>query len=517
MMGTTWVLDGADKYWVRFESTSQMSWVSDSGLERGSSMWKPQRTGSGLDLADWQGSGGAVITDAALTTLRVVAGGRTWHGRLVRREGTGVLPELKPGGIPAAAPAVVAETKLPPGESGPGGEEKKTEGPPEPAPVAGGLGQPAGLLARTSRINGLLVMELPGGKMAGATSRMNAVAVPAPGRGEATLGFNQEIGPSMEKALQEVRKFHTVRHGIWPECYTIEVSFADKYSPKDGPSAAVACALLVEGLYTGMVWDESLAVTGDLNADGSVQPVGGVPAKIRGAVSRKCRIIGIPVGNERAVRDLLLAEGPEILLSINVFSLKEFDQARDLAMLGRPAGLATALLEFDKIIKAAPPKAQALAWIRQAAVATQLRKVIAAAPHHLSARLLLDFAEGRASAILSLTGSLEAIDREGQEVLQAIRVSLKQQNLSGIRKDGLGDALFRLRRLRGQMHPETRPLLDSMENYSRLVRAFLSNPPRTEAFISKAVSGIQSAGSLVDQQYRALKANPEVMAELMTE
>ena len=68
---------------------------------------------------------------------------------------------------------------------------------------------------------------------------------------EATLTFNQDTGPMMEKALQEVREFHAIRHGRWPENYKIEVSFADKYTPKDGPSAAVACALLVEGLYTG--------------------------------------------------------------------------------------------------------------------------------------------------------------------------------------------------------------------------------------------------------------------------
>ncbi len=390
---------------------------------------------------------------------------------------------------------------------------KKTAETPSSAPTAPAA--PASLKARTSRINGLLVMELEGGRMAGATSQMNAVAIPAEGKGEASLGFNQETGPMMTKALQEVKKFHTIRHGHWPKDYTLEVSFADKYTAKDGPSAAVACALLMEGLYTGNAWDEALAVTGDLNADGSVQPVGGVPAKIRGAVGRKCRIVGIPAANERSVRDFFLSEGPQSLMSINVFALKEFDQARDLALTARPAPLTLALTEFDKIIKAAPPKEKAAAWVKMPAVAAQLRKVLAAAPHHLSAKLLLEYAEGRAPAMLSLTGSIEVIETESSDVLKSIRTSLKDNSLSGLKKDTLGDAVYRLKRLRTRMHPETRPLLDSMEAFSTQVRAFLTNPPRTSVMVNRAAENISAAGSLVDQHYEALRANPEVMAELM--
>ena len=373
------------------------------------------------------------------------------------------------------------------------------------------------LKSRTSRVNGLLVMQLDGGKMAGATSQMNVVALPTPGLAEATLTFNQDTGPMMEKALQEVRKFHTIRHGRWPENYKIEVSFADKYTPKDGPSAAVACALLVEGLYTGNAWDEALAVTGDLNTDGSVQPVGGVPAKIRGAVGRQCRIVGVPAANERAVRDFFLTEGPHALMSINVFALKEFDQARDLAMTTRPAALTTALAEFDKIIKAAPAKEKAPAWVKMPAVAAQLRKVTAAAPHHLSARLLLEYAEGRAPAMLSLAGSIEVIESETSDVLKSINTTLKDSSLSGLKKDGLGDAVYRLKRLRTRMHPETRPLLDSMEAFSMQVRAFLASPPRSATMFNRAAQGISSAGSLVDENFKSLRANPEVMAELMKE
>jgi len=50
-----------------------------------------------------------------------------------------------------------------------------------------------------------------------------------------------------------------------------------------------------------------------------------------------------------------------------------------------------------------------------------------------------------------------------------------------------------------------------------MIRNFFANPPRTGAFVLKAIESIHSAGSLVDEQYNALRANPEVAAELMKE
>ena len=514
--GTTWALEGPEKFSVRFETPTQLVWLAGAGQTRGGSQWRALQAEDELMVADWQGAPARVKLERGLQKLTLTSGTKKWAGSFTRRDQPDDFSPLMPAPMAKAVPQVVAKGETPeaandnPFEPGQAVEaEAKQSSPP---PLAGEL-----LKSRTSRVNGLLVAVLEGGQTAGATSQMNVIAIPLAGGNETTLNFNQKIGPLMQKALDEVRKFQTIRQGRWPDGFQIEVSFADKYTPKDGPSAAVACALLLEGLYTGKVWDSELAVTGDLNADGSVQPVGGVPAKIKGAVSRKCRVVAIPDANERAVRDYFLSEGPQSLMGINVFTIKEFDHARDLAMLVKPPALTTALLEFAKVIQAAPPKDKAGPWLKQAAVTAQLRKVVQAAPTHLSAKLLLEYAEGRAPTVLSLTGSIEAIDRESFEVLQAIRSSRTGGSFSGIRQDKLGDAIYRLRRMRTQLHPGTRRLLDSMESFSSIIRTFLGNPPRTAAFINKAVEGIRAAGNTVDQQYQALRNNPEVMAELMKE
>lgn len=507
VVGTKWQLDGPENFVIRFESVSQMIWVDSAGTIRGGSLVRPFPEDGKVQIASWQGAPATVTIAASMTTLEVNSGGKIWKGTFLSREPSGDFSALGAGpGVAVAATDATGKKDQPTP-----GEPKK---PTASAPADATLGT-SGLKSRTCRMNGLLVRVLPNGKTAGATSQMNAIALPDADRGEASLKFNQETGGQMTKALEEVRKFHTVRHGSWPKGYAIEISFADKYTPKDGPSAAVACGLLLEGLYTDTTWDPAVAVTGDMNSDGSVQPVGGVPAKIRGAAAKQCRIVGIPAANERAVRDLLISEGPATLLSINIFGMKEFSHARDLAVSNRSAELATALTEYDKIIKTAPTGPQLSAWLRLPGVVGQLRKVVAAAPHHLSAKLLLEAAEARGAQNMSLAGSLEAIDFEAGDLMDAVKSSIGSMGLSGIKEDKLGDAVFRLSRIRGKLHPETRQLLDSIENFSKVVRGFLNNPPNSAAYANKAAEAIRAASDKVSLAEKVLKSKPEVVAELM--
>ena len=70
-------------------------------------------------------------------------------------------------------------------------------------------------------------------------------------------------------------KFIRVRHGDQlPLGKRVELAFADKYSPKDGPSAAVVCALLTDSIVTGDEIDPEFAATGDMTATGEIRPIG---------------------------------------------------------------------------------------------------------------------------------------------------------------------------------------------------------------------------------------------------
>ena len=133
-----------------------------------------------------------------------------------------------------------------------------------------------------TQVNGLLVMPLGVNEYAAKTSVMTLTAVASNSKGRSELKFSQEVGDTMDLALEEVARFIEIRNEFWPKEKSFSISFENKYSPKDGPSGAVACALLLESAFSGCRLDPRFAVTGDLNADGSVQAVGGVGAKIRG-------------------------------------------------------------------------------------------------------------------------------------------------------------------------------------------------------------------------------------------
>jgi hypothetical protein len=63
-----------------------------------------------------------------------------------------------------------------------------------------------------------------------------------------------------------------LRLAVWPQAVEMQLSFEDKYRAKDGPSAAILCAMLLDNLFTGAELESEFAITGDLNADGSIQP-----------------------------------------------------------------------------------------------------------------------------------------------------------------------------------------------------------------------------------------------------
>jgi len=116
----------------------------------------------------------------------------------------------------------------------------------------GDLGPEVPFQANQASVMALLIAPLGNSRYAGLSSMLSINALPvSPNGSSSTLNFNQDVGPLMESALEEVIRYHRLRHGGWPKNSEIELAFEEKYSPKGGPSAAVACSLLLESLFTG--------------------------------------------------------------------------------------------------------------------------------------------------------------------------------------------------------------------------------------------------------------------------
>lgn len=426
----------------------------------------------------------------------------------------------------------------------------KAESPAPPAdnsPITGTDGAPDVPLKKTkSVVNALLVVELPGQGVAGAAAKLSALALPIDPKASSEVKFNQEVGPMMSTALREVVKCLQVRHKGWPRGHRIELSFEDKFVPKDGPSAAVACALLLDSMLGNWDIDPSIAVTGDLNADGSVQPIGGVSGKIRGATKAGCTRVAVPLKNAPAVGDVLLTDGPEPLARIEVFSIDTLDAAIALA---RPATAASSSAKpstapattpapsaAPKAAAAAPAPAAATATpaqlfqevrrallpgnkyspaaLRDRVVIAKLREILRQQPNDLSASYLLAVAANTAPVRFTLRGSIESIDQIGANLISAIKAR-EATAMTKIGGDQVGDSVFKLKRIRTRMDSRVLPTLDALTRFGEALRVIKNSPPRTQVKAQEVYTNLVAAAKEADRQYDLLMKDREVVEELM--
>ena len=358
-----------------------------------------------------------------------------------------------------------------------------------------------------SQIKGLLVVQLGGGEFAGTASQMNATVIPGK-KGTFSIKFNQAVGSMMEKATVEVEKFMRVRHGDkLPVGHRIELAFSDKYSPKDGPSAAVVSALLTDSIITGEDIDPNFAATGDMTAAGEVRPVGGLSGKVSGAIKKDCKIIGIPAPNQNSIEDLYIIDGIRQIYEIQIFSLKTFDEAHDLAIAKRAKDLQTAIDEFANVQSALKRNPK---YVHNSKVLAKLKAIVKLAPNHLSARILYLHGIKKGPKNLSLPGSLTAIDKASSR-------------LGGMLSDGsfmdsghddvLRNFISEMKRLRSMLDQRTKAYADTYEELADFMRTIrgrkiLSAQHRRE---------LQGKVRRVDSERRKLLENKEIREELMIE
>ena len=378
------------------------------------------------------------------------------------------------------------------------------------APAAAG---PA-VKATQSTLYGLLVMEIGDGQLAGQVSQMNCTAVKK-GDGDAVLKFNQDVGSDMSSAMNEVQKFMNVRHNGWPTGYSIEMSFEDRYQPKDGPSAAVACALMVDSLLSGQALDQATAVTGDMTATGSVQPVGGVPDKLRAAADKKCSVACIPLKNARSMSDYCMLKGLRPATTIQIFAVGQFDDARKIATLPRDASVEKAIKEFAEIARVLKANANLAGAVKHPKVIERLQSVLKSAPNHLSARILLDSATGAGAKTLSAAGSLEAINYESEALINGIRKG-KAETLGN---DKVADAVGRLTKLRPRLDKRTSAYADALLEFGRTFRTYTTgnSAPQTRSTFEKAAEDMDSKAIRVKDEWDKLSSDQALMETVINQ
>ena len=372
------------------------------------------------------------------------------------------------------------------------------------------------------RINGLVVRQLPGGNLAGSASTVNATALKEAGQKDLLFTFNQDVGPMMGGCLEEVIKFLRVRYADKeekiPTGFKIELGFQDKYVPKDGPSAATLFTLVLDSLFTGEELDEGFACTGDITADGQVQKIGGAAAKIRGATKRGCKIVGIPVDNAKEVTDVLLLDGIQQFLDIQVFTMKDFDQAHAISRAEKSAKVKATLSTFDEVVKVIKEKKEGgLELLKNSEVQKRLQGVLDQMPNHLSAKLLLEHGKGESPKTLSVSGTLSQIEIVSSGVLRKLgRLMYVDEDEEGeeVKIDDddqkeAKEAVTSLKELSKQIDPRLEAYHKSMIKLCDLMADGPDEDEDAKDFSKKIREALESMQST----YSKLRENPEIMEE----
>lgn len=393
-------------------------------------------------------------------------------------------------------------------------ENKVEPGLPEKSPFDEPDSPPPAVKGRSqAAVTGLLVSGDSGADFIGEASRMNATVLEDEYFGRALeIKFNQKVGESTESALREVVKFHVIRNPGANLAQLVEIGFGEQYSSKDGPSAAVACSLLIESILTGKELDSTFAVTGDMNADGTVQPVGGIDGKIRGATKGGAAIVAIPKGNTTTLSDLACLGETTYFINIQIFSISTFEEALELAKVeqDRSAAVRDSLALFAEVQKVLR-RPDGAKWIANPHVSSRLEEVLQLTPNHESARHLLQVGKGRTNPQLSLAGSFLQIYRSVKPMRSALEEGVIPDDTRG-----LSESIFTLRRVRSLLDPRTRGCADALEDFAETIKKIGDTDLATaRSRVPRLVEELNDTWIRVVDEYEKIQSDAEIQEELM--
>ena len=367
---------------------------------------------------------------------------------------------------------------------------------------------------KQSSIYGLVVVTLGNGKHAGSASSIIASALRDDSSEKIKFQLNQKVGPMMANSLESIVNFLKVKYEdepkIVPSGYKIDIVFEDKDQVVDGPSAGTAMALMLESLFTGEDIDQKFACTGGITPNGKVTQIGGVAAKIRGATRRKCNIVGVPEGNSKGVADILVLDGIDKLLKIQIFAMEDFEQARAISRKEKSTEVAKTLAAFEKVAEVIEDKGESV--IKSAEVQKQLEEIVDKMPNHLSAKLLIDHAKGKAPTHLSVGGSFQEIDSNAAgafQVAQMMAFRDKYEHTSAV-KETAKEATEALRTIQGKVDERMEDYFDATVKLCKLVEEGKGDDDE-EIFLKRLEKALESSRA----KRKKLTDDPELREEIM--
>ena len=114
--------------------------------------------------------------------------------------------------------------------------------------------------------------------------------------------------------------------------FGIHIHCPEAATPKDGPSAGAAITLALVSLLTGIPVNNKVALTGEIDLNGSVHIIGGLDIKIDGGKQAGVETILCPKQNHDDL-EIIKLEKPEILENIKIVEVETIWEVLELALM----------------------------------------------------------------------------------------------------------------------------------------------------------------------------------------
>ena len=360
-----------------------------------------------------------------------------------------------------------------------------------------------------STVKGLMVRVMDNGNYVGFAT--DIISTCTRGTNRRHTRIRQRVGTDMNTSFDEAVRAVKLRYPKW-ETAQIDISFAEKYSEKDGGSAGMAFALLLLSVLEGFEIDPGFALTGDIAVNWKIQPVGGVAAKIRGAILDDCAYVAIPVSSAQAMGDLLVMNGTkQSLASIQVFTVDSLQETVRLVRTDRDENLAQAMALYESLQAAI--ETMGLAHLNSTQAQTQLKRILELAPNHLSAEYALMVGQKSAPRTLSRSASMVELFSGTRQFNHLIwgPQRITRQSVSGA---AVHAARRHLRNVARMIHPDIRPLYRTMVAFIGAVEsAARAGSSHSDAAHQRVEQKRQAVLTAINQ----IEADREMMEKLLRE
>jgi hypothetical protein len=389
----------------------------------------------------------------------------------------------------------------------------------EDAPlIKGPANQPAIPVQRARAVAGTLVfVHGPTGSIGSQFTRVMVSALPGPAGAPADLSYDKFLGPMTMKSLDQVmRATVAMQHG-WPQGQKLQITFSDKPSPSELNPATLAAALALDSMLRNYDIDPSYAAIGWIQEDGSVEPVGSIPERMLGASRAQVARVVVPEKNYEQLSDYLLSQGMGAFVSTQVFTVKNFNEAGVLAVKNLDPNVGDAIKLFGSLQKTLAFNQGNVAFLRTEGTQTLLKTVLAAAPNHASAQILLDWGTGK-KATMSFDGSVDVIDRRAAMIIRAFRA--KTQDALKTKREDAAQEVATIRFVYERLEPRARPYAAALWRFGDLLQKNLGTgtsktPPKISAQTEAALTAARTVAE--DEWAKLAKVRQDIAEQKQNE